>query len=55
MNLLKHGFPKKPEGGNYWRQAVFYKLLFDRQRDKSKELRELNFCLLNRTIKKNLM
>ena len=38
--------PKKPEGGNYWRQAVFYKLLFDRQRDKSKELRNIEFLFV---------
>jgi len=38
--------PKKPEGGNYWRQAVFYKLLFDRQRDKSKELRSIEFLFI---------
>lgn len=39
-------FPKKPEGGNYWRQAVFYKLLFDRQRDKTKELRGIEFLFI---------
>jgi DNA helicase-2/ATP-dependent DNA helicase PcrA len=35
--------PKKPEGGNYWRQAIFYKLLFDRQRGATKELRSIEF------------
>ena len=35
--------PRKPEGGNYWRQAVFYKLLFNRQRGKAKELRSIEF------------
>lgn len=39
-------FPKKPQGGNYWRQAVFYKLLFDRQRDKTKELRSIEFLFI---------
>lgn len=39
-------FPKKPEGGNYWRQAVFYKLLFDRQRNKSKELQGIEFLFI---------
>jgi DNA helicase-2/ATP-dependent DNA helicase PcrA len=44
--FIEAGFPKKPEGGNYWRQAVFYKLLFDRQRDKTKELRHIEFLFL---------
>jgi DNA helicase II / ATP-dependent DNA helicase PcrA len=44
--FVEAGFPKKPEGGNYWRQAVFYKLLFDRQRDKSKELRGIEFLFI---------
>ena len=44
--FVEAGFPKKPEGGNYWRQAVFYKLLFDRQRDKTKELRHIEFLFL---------
>ena len=44
--FVEAGFPKKPEGGNYWRQAVFYKLLFDRQRDKTKELRNIEFLFL---------
>lgn len=44
-------FPKKPEGGNYWRQAVFYKLLFDRQRDKTKELRSIEFLFIEPNIK----
>jgi len=37
------GFLKRPEGGNYWRQAVFYKILFDRQRHQNKELRSIEF------------
>jgi DNA helicase-2/ATP-dependent DNA helicase PcrA len=44
--FMEAGFPKKPEGGNYWRQAVFYKLLFDRQRDKTKELRGIEFLFI---------
>ena len=44
--FVETGFPKKPEGGNYWRQAVFYKLLFDRQRDKTKELRNIEFLFI---------
>ena len=44
--FIEAGIPKKPEGGNYWRQAVFYKLLFDRQRDKTKELRHIEFLFL---------
>lgn len=44
--FMEAGFPKKPEGGNYWRQAVFYKLLFDRQRDKTKELRSIEFLFI---------
>jgi DNA helicase-2/ATP-dependent DNA helicase PcrA len=40
------GHPSKPQGGNYWRQAVFYKLLFDRQRDKSKELAGISFLFI---------
>ncbi len=44
--------PKKPEGGNYWRQAVFYKLMFDRQRGKSKELRSIEFHFIEPNDKK---
>ena len=47
------GIPKKPEGGNYWRQAVFYKLLFDRQRDKSKELRSIEFLFIESNDKED--
>ena len=43
FEFAEYDHPKKPEGGNYWRQAVFYKLLFDRQRGKSKELRSIEF------------
>jgi DNA helicase-2/ATP-dependent DNA helicase PcrA len=46
-------FPKKPEGGNYWRQAVFYKLLFDRQRDKTKELRGIEFLFIEPNADEN--
>lgn len=44
--FVEAGFPKKTEGGNYWRQAVFYKLLFDRQRNKSKELQSIEFLFI---------
>jgi DNA helicase-2/ATP-dependent DNA helicase PcrA len=37
------GHDKKPEGGNYWRQAVVYKILFDHQKNKTKTLREIEF------------
>jgi DNA helicase-2/ATP-dependent DNA helicase PcrA len=37
---------KKPEGGNYWRQAVFYKILFDRQKSKTKDLRGIQFLFI---------
>ena len=37
------GHPKKPQGGNYWRQAVVYKLLSDLQKVKPKELRYIEF------------
>ena len=45
--------PKKPEGGNYWRQAVFYKLLFDRQRGKAKELRGIEFHFIEPNAENN--
>lgn len=41
--FAEDGHPKRPEGGNYWRQAVFYKLMFDRQRAASKELQGIQF------------
>ena len=37
------GDSKKPAGGNYWRQGVFYKFLFDNQKGKPKNLRGINF------------
>jgi DNA helicase-2/ATP-dependent DNA helicase PcrA len=46
------GHPQKPEGGNYWRQAVFYKILFDRQRNKNKELRGVEFLFIEPNAKK---
>ena len=44
--------PQKPEGGNYWRQAVFYKILFDRQKGKSKDLRGIEFLFVEPNEKK---
>jgi DNA helicase-2/ATP-dependent DNA helicase PcrA len=46
------GHPQKPHGGNYWRQAVFYKILFDRQRGKNKELRGVEFLFIEPNDKK---
>ena len=46
------GHPQKPEGGNYWRQAVFYKILFDRQPGKSRELRGVEFLFIEPNDKK---
>lgn len=51
--FAEDGHSKKPEGGNYWRQAVFYKLLFDRQRDKSKELRGIEFLFVEPNADEN--
>lgn len=46
------GHPQKPNGGNYWRQAVFYKILFDRQKTKNKELRGIEFLFIEPNDKK---
>ncbi len=46
------GHPQKPEGGNYWRQAVFYKILFDRQPARNKELRGIEFLFIEPNDKK---
>ena len=43
FDFAEPGHPKKPGGGNYWRQAVFYKILFDHQRTKNKELTGISF------------
>jgi DNA helicase II / ATP-dependent DNA helicase PcrA len=40
------GFSKKEEGGNYWRQAVFYKILIDNQKGKTKNLLGIEFLFL---------
>jgi DNA helicase-2/ATP-dependent DNA helicase PcrA len=37
------GHAAKPHGGNYWRQAVVYKLLSDRTKNKPKLLRHIEF------------
>ncbi|HEU4633912.1 MAG TPA: PD-(D/E)XK nuclease family protein, partial [Flavisolibacter sp.] len=46
------GHPQKPEGGNYWRQAVFYKILFDRLPAKNKDLRGIEFLFIEPNDKK---
>jgi DNA helicase-2/ATP-dependent DNA helicase PcrA len=40
------GIPKKPLGGNYWRQAVFYKILSDNQKGKTKNLLNIEFVFI---------
>ncbi len=50
--FAENGDPKKPEGGNYWRQAVFYKILFDLQRGNNKELRNIQFLYIEPNPKK---
>jgi DNA helicase-2/ATP-dependent DNA helicase PcrA len=35
--------PRKTDGGNYWRQAVFYKILSDNQKGKTKNLLNIEF------------
>ncbi|MGZ3957773.1 MAG: PD-(D/E)XK nuclease family protein, partial [Flavisolibacter sp.] len=50
--FVEPGHPQKPEGGNYWRQAVFYKILFDRQPAKNKELRGIEFLFIEPNEKK---
>lgn len=46
LDFAEPGNPKKPEGGSYWRQAVFYKILFDRQRNRSKDLLGVEFLFV---------
>jgi DNA helicase-2/ATP-dependent DNA helicase PcrA len=43
FEFAEPGHEKKPEGGNYWRQAVMYKILFDHQRNQTKQLRDIEF------------
>ncbi|HYO21491.1 MAG TPA: PD-(D/E)XK nuclease family protein, partial [Flavisolibacter sp.] len=40
------GHPQKPLGGNYWRQAVFYKILSDHQKGKNKNLHSIEFLFI---------
>jgi DNA helicase II / ATP-dependent DNA helicase PcrA len=40
------GHPHKEHGGNYWRQAVFYKILSDHQKGKSKNLQGIEFLFI---------
>jgi DNA helicase-2/ATP-dependent DNA helicase PcrA len=43
LDFAEPGNPKKPDGGNYWRQAVFYKILLDNQKWASKNLLNIEF------------
>jgi DNA helicase-2/ATP-dependent DNA helicase PcrA len=38
--------PQKEQGGNYWRQAVFYKILSDNQKGKTKTLQGIEFLFI---------
>jgi DNA helicase II / ATP-dependent DNA helicase PcrA len=40
------GHPHKEDGGNYWRQAVFYKILSDNQKGKPKNLQGIEFLFI---------
>lgn len=40
------GGDKKPQGGNYWRQAVFYKILSDNMKGKTKNLQSIEFLFI---------
>jgi DNA helicase-2/ATP-dependent DNA helicase PcrA len=40
------GHPHKEHGGNYWRQAVFYKILSDHQKGKTKNLQGIEFLFI---------
>ncbi len=46
QEFAEPGHPKKPLGGNYWRQGVFYKFLFDHQKGKQKNLRGISFLFI---------
>lgn len=46
QEFAEPGHPKKPIGGNYWRQGVFYKFLFDHQKGKQKNLRGISFLFI---------
>lgn len=41
--FVEPGSQKKPEGGDYWRQAVFYKILMDNSDGKKKNVQGINF------------
>jgi len=45
------GSEKKPEGGNYWRQAVFYKLLMKNMTGKKKNLLSIDFHFIEPNAK----
>lgn len=45
--FVSPGFEKKPQGGNYWRQAAFYKLLSDNADSaKPKNLKQIHFVFV---------
>ena len=46
FEFVEPGHEKKPEGGNYWRQAAFYKLLNDNKPDKPKNLLQIEFMFV---------
>ena len=44
--FVEPGHAQKPQGGNYWRQAVVYKLLSEYQKTKKKQLRHIEFLFI---------
>jgi hypothetical protein len=46
LDFAPAGLPGREEGGNYWRQAVVYKLLFDQQRNNYRELQPIEFLFI---------
>jgi DNA helicase-2/ATP-dependent DNA helicase PcrA len=46
FEFAEPGHPQKPQGGNYWRQAAFYKILFDRNNKTGAELTGIEFLFV---------
>ncbi len=46
LDFVPAGHPDRQAGGNYWRQAVVYKLLFDRQKNNHRELEAIEFLFI---------
>lgn len=46
FEFVEPGHDKKPQGGNYWRQAVFYKILSDNMKGKKKNLQNIEFLFI---------